>query len=238
MLAALIIAAALGAPMDLATGADLTAIRAIETGQMTDAEAIEAWRAYLLAFSDSPLATTAWRRLQALDAAHTDWVPPDRAAAVARVARLAREQDEEATRSWVSASVAPLSPDGNALVSTTPTWHTRFDVGVGWDGSGFMAVGGGLGRGPVTGMVRIGGQRAWYLELAGRIKGPLSFGPWVEVHIDSLLRPGLSAGGEVLLWKGLCIEARGGMIADDGQLLPRIGTGLVYRPGVLAMRAR
>ncbi|MCO4746942.1 MAG: hypothetical protein KC912_19245 [Proteobacteria bacterium] len=230
MLAALLITAVLATPMDLATGADLTAVRAIETASMTDEAAVDAWRAFLLAFPDSPLATLAWRRLEALHGAHTDWVPPDKAAAIARVARQARLEDEEAARSWVYASVAPLRADGGPLIETTSSWVSRFETGIGWDGNGFFSVGGGVGKGPAMGFVRIGKQRAWYAELAARMKGPLSFGPWAELHVDSLLRTGLSAGGEVLLVDGFALEARGGLLVDHGAILPRIGLTVAYRP--------
>lgn len=225
----LLLAAALAGPMDLATGADLSAIRAIETAALPEAEAIEAWRSFLLAFPDSPLATTAWRELEALGGTEGEWIPAERQVALARVAREVREEDEEVARRWVAASVAPLHADGTPVIPDRPAWASRVEADVGWDGLPYGAFGVGLGRGPLTGLLRIGRQRAWYAELAARAKGPLSFGPWLEVHADSLLRPGLSGGGEVVLWEGIAIEGRAGFIVDGGEVLPRIGTAFVYR---------
>lgn len=228
----LLLAAALAGPVDLATGADITAIRAIETAAMTDEEAVDAWRAFLLAFPDSPLATTAWRELDALQGTFGDWIPGEHQAALGRVARETREQDEEVARSLSYASVAELAPDGERLVGGPPGWMARASVDLGWDGLPYLGFGAGLGRGPLTGVLRIGRQRAWYAELAARLKGPLSFGPWVEVHVDSLLRSGLTGGGEVILTEGVALEARAGFVVDDGALFPRIGTAVVYRlPG-------
>ncbi|TNE92107.1 MAG: hypothetical protein EP330_02845 [Deltaproteobacteria bacterium] len=225
----LFLVAALAGPMDLATGADLTAIRAIETGSLSNAEAVEAWRAFLLAFPDSPLATVAWRALAELEGTEGEWIPPDRQAAMGRIARQAAAEDAEVERALLGASVAQLHPDGSSLVTDEAAWGARTELDLGWDGRGYGAFGVGISRGPAAGILRIGRQRAWYAELAGRLKGPMSFGPWAEVHVDSLLRPGITGGGEVALWEGLEVEARAGFLLDDGAIYPRIGTALVYR---------
>jgi hypothetical protein len=220
---------ALGNPVALARGDDLTAIRAIEGSQLAPDDAVEAWRAFLLAFTDSPLASQAYRALVQLDGLDGDWVPGDKRIGLARVARQVALEDAEVARPLLQTVPAPLNPDGTPVIDPRPTWSSRAEASVGWDGLPLAAAGVGLHRGPATLTLRIGKQRAWYAEFGARLLGPLSFGPWVEVHVDTLRRPGVTMGGEVAIARHLALEARAGFITDRGMWMPRLATALVVR---------
>ena len=229
MMSVLLACLALAEPDALIRGEDLVALQAIEHAELSLSDQTEALRAFILTHSDSPLVTEAWRHLDALDGTSGDWVPVSKTFIVSRIARRSRAEDKEAQRTWLATSVSQLGPEGVAWVIPKPRWLARVDCALGWDGSPYTAFGLGVGRGAWSGVARLGRQQATYVEIAGRLRGPLSFGPWVEVHIDTMARPGISGGGEVLLGPTWALEARVGWLLHEAQVLPRVSGSVVYR---------
>lgn len=111
LLLALWAPAALAQPVEVASGQDLGAWISLEQRRLEGAERIEAYRAFVLAWASSPLASVAYARLVELGAEQA-WT--DDEAALARLAtvqgRWAEQQAVLARRAEV-ASVASIDLD-------------------------------------------------------------------------------------------------------------------------------
>jgi hypothetical protein len=67
-------APALAQPVEVASGADLAAWQALEQRRLSGDDAAEAYRGFLLSYTESPLAVMAWTRLLSLDATDGSWL--------------------------------------------------------------------------------------------------------------------------------------------------------------------
>jgi hypothetical protein len=70
-------------PVEVASGADLDAWQALEQRRLSGGDAADAYRVFLLTYTQSPLAVAAWSRLLSLEATEGAWLqsPPVRAVA-------------------------------------------------------------------------------------------------------------------------------------------------------------
>lgn len=60
-------------PVEVASGVDLDAWQSLEQRRLAGEQAVDAYRGYVLAYTESPLAVMAWSRLLELGAAEGEW---------------------------------------------------------------------------------------------------------------------------------------------------------------------
>lgn len=216
MLLVLMLASALAQPVQVVTGEDLSAYRAMQATEPGSIEEIDALRRFLSDYPSSALAEVAWSRLVELGAHTGEWTrQPGLKKQLARLEASRLQHQADLDRSTVAVAAVTLSPEGEAVAQRSRAWGLAMHMGGGHDGRElFGAFGLRAMYGPAGVSVRGGADGAPFLEAALRVEAPVWATPHLEFSADTLRRQSLRLGARAELERDLWLEASGGVGRD------------------------
>ncbi len=230
MILVLLLASALAQPVQVVTGKDLSAYRALQATEPGSIEEIDALRRFLSDHPSSALAEVAWSRLVALGAHTGEWTrQPGLKKQLARLESSRLQHQADLDRSTAAVASVTLSPEGEAVASRPHSWGVAMHMGGGHDGRElFGAFGVRAMFGPVGASIRAGADGAPFVEGALRLEAPLWAAPHLEVSTDTLRRQTYRLGARAELEPDLWIELGGGVGRDVLGWVPVVRLELVH----------
>lgn len=168
-------------PLEVVSGGDLVAWRALSERRLAPELEIEALRAFLVTYPTSPLAENALSRLHDLGAPQLDFAPEPVRRELGRVAASRSVHQAQLAHAATTPGIARLTPEGEAIGARPPQWQLALHAGGGWLGGPAGTVGVRFGRGPLSGVVRAG----WLGDQIG-LEGALRVGAWNQRFFSEL----------------------------------------------------
>jgi hypothetical protein len=220
--------AALGQPLDVVVGDDLTAWRSISEQAFTPVQLIENYEQFITSYPTSSLSEVALTRVTSLR--RSSAINAESSLKTVEIDRI--EQSQEAHRQRLerdlsSAAIVELAGDGTLPAPVSSPWHMSLHAGANWIDSSVAAVTGAEFRyRPVGVIARIGAGEQLYFQSALRLTAP-GWGPFGELSYDTRQATSFLAGGRHALKHKLWLELSGGVQYVENELGPVVRLELV-----------
>ncbi len=212
---------ALAQPLEVVSGEDLEAWRALPRQHVPDAQLIAGWQVFIERYPSSPLAEVAWQRLDQTGGLDSDWASaPELQPVLQRLERSHQAHELELQRRATQVAVADLNADGTRDVSVPSKFSLAVGAGAAFDGSNVLGtVSGRAEYGRVAVIGRSMAAQRPYASGGLRLSASM-WGPWLEANLDSNGRVDAQLGGRYRLFNQYWVEGSVGGCLSDAKVMP------------------